>query len=108
LAGETGHEELGYPSPTAYLKPRGRMSAGHAQQMVARANAAVKAPTAFAWADGRLSTDQSRYLFAVSESVPDQYPQAEQTLVYIVEDLSVKDTARTVSHPHSPRPVIPA
>jgi len=99
LAGGAGHEQLGFASPTAYLKHRGRMSGGHAQQVVARANAAVKAPAAFAaWADGRLSTDQTRHLFAVSESVPDQYPQAEQTLVDIVEDLSVKDTARTVEY----------
>jgi hypothetical protein len=73
-----GHARLGFPSPTAYLKYRGRMSAGHAHQVVARSNAAVKAPVAFrAWEDGRLSTDQTRHLFAAAESVPDAYPDAE-------------------------------
>jgi hypothetical protein len=99
LASKAGHEELGYPSPTAYLKHRGRMSAGHAQQVMARANAAEKAPAAFAaWADGRLSTDQTRHLFAAADTVPNSYPEAEERLVEIVEGLSVKDTARAVEY----------
>lgn len=99
LSDRGGHEDLGYPSPTAFLKHQGRMSGGHARQVVARANAAVKAPHAFAaWADGRLSTDQSRYLFALAETVPDVYPEAEEKLVEIVEGLSVKDTARAVEY----------
>ena len=72
LADRNGHAHLGFPSPTAYLKCRGRMSAGHAHQVIARSNAAVKAPVAFrAWEEGRLSTDQTRHLFAAAESVPD-------------------------------------
>jgi hypothetical protein len=99
LTDRGGHEDLGYPSPTAFLKHRGRMSGGHAQQVVARANAAEKSPVAFrAWADGRLSTDQTRHLFAAAESVPDSYLQAEEHLVDIVEGLSVKDTAKTVEY----------
>jgi len=99
LVDRGGPDTLGYPSPTAFLKHRGRMSGGHAQQIVARANAAEKAPSAFrAWADGRLSTDQTRHLFAAAESVPDSYPEAEQKLVDIVEGLSVKDTAKVVEY----------
>ena len=66
-----GHTEMGYPNPTAMLTHLGRMSAGHATQVVSRANAADRAPTAYAaWADGRLSTDQTRSLFAAAEGVP--------------------------------------
>ena len=43
-----GHTEMGYPNPTAMLTHLGRMSAGHAAQVVARANAPEKAPTAYA------------------------------------------------------------
>jgi hypothetical protein len=99
LADRGGYQDLGFPSPTAFLKHKGRMSGGHAQQVVSRANASERAPAAFrAWADGRLSTDQSRYLFALGESVPDAYPEAEERLVEIVEGLSVKDTAKAVEY----------
>lgn len=94
-----GHTEMGYPNPTAMLTHLGRMSAGHAAQVVARANASEKAPTAYAaWADGRLSTDQTRPLFAAAEGVPDNYPEAEDRLVDIVEGLSVADTGKAVEY----------
>ena len=39
---------------------------------MSRANAWETAPVAFAaWADGRLSTDQTRHLFQLAEAVPD-------------------------------------
>jgi hypothetical protein len=99
LTDRSGHVDLGYPSPTAFLKHRGRLSAGHAHQVVARANAREKSPVAFrAWADGRLSTDQTRYLFALADTVPDVFPQAESHLVEVVEGLSVKDTANAVEY----------
>jgi hypothetical protein len=99
LADRRGHEELGYPSPTAFLKHQARMSAGHAHQVVAQANAIEKAPAAFqAWADGRISTDLARHVFALPDAVPDQYPQAEQHLVEVVEGLSVNDTAKAVEY----------
>jgi hypothetical protein len=94
-----GHTDLGYPNPTAMVAHLGRMSGGHATQVVARANAADKAPTAYAaWVDGRLSTDQTRPLFAAAESVADSYRDAEDRLVDIVEGLSVADTAKTVEY----------
>ena len=99
FAEQNGHAHLGFPSPTAYLKHRGRMSGGHAQQVVVRSNAAEKAPYAFrAWEDGRLSTDQTRHLFAAAESVPDAYPRAEEKLVDIVDGLSVSDTSRAIEY----------
>ena len=99
LSNQNGHTQLGFPSPTAYLKHRGRMSGGRAHQAVARSNAGEKAPAAFrAWVDGRLSTDQIRHLFAAAESVPDAYPDAEEKLVDIVDGLSVSDTAKAVEY----------
>jgi hypothetical protein len=99
LADRDGHAELGYPSPTAFLTHQGRMSASHARQVVSRVQAADKAPAAYrAWADGRLSTDQARHLFAAAESVPDEYPDAEETLVEALEGLSVIDTAEVVEY----------
>ena len=99
LADRGGHVDLGYPSPTALLMNLGRMSAGHAKQVVARANASETAPVAFqAWADGRLSTDQTRYVFSLAESVPDVFSEAEERLVEIIEPLSVRDTARALEY----------
>lgn len=93
LADDGGHQELGYASPTALLVHLGRMSAGHAQRIVANANAEDKAPESFAaWADGRVSTDQATQLFAMAEAVPDEFPESEQALVEIVEPLTVRET----------------
>jgi hypothetical protein len=73
-----GHVEMGYPSPTAFLMDQARMSVGHAKVVVSRANALDTAPVAFrAWADGRLSTDQTRHLFRLAEAVPDVFTAAE-------------------------------
>ncbi len=94
-----GLRELGYPSTTAYLVHVGRMSVGRARRFATRVKARSEAPGAYAaWADGRLSSDQAAHLFRVSEAVPDSYGDAEDTLVEIVEPLSVRDTARVVEY----------
>jgi hypothetical protein len=99
LADRGGHRELGYSSPSNLLADVGRMSPGHARQVVATGHAKVRAPLAFrAWADGRISTDQARHLFWAAEAVPDAYPQAEEALVDIVEGLDPVDTGRTVGY----------
>lgn len=91
--------ELGYPSITAYLMNVGRMTAGRARRFATRVKARLEAPGAYAaWSDGRISSDQAAQLFRVAESVPDAYRSAEETLVEIVEPLSVRDTARTVEY----------
>lgn len=93
------HAEMGYPSATAYLMHQGGMSAGRARRIVADGNAAEKAPESYrAWADGRLSTDQARRLFALSEATPDQFGNAEEMLVEIIEPLSVSETARALEY----------
>lgn len=99
LADRGGHHDLGYSSPTTFVVDQGRLSPGHARQLISRANAAEKAPHAFrAWADGRLSTDQARHLFSAAENVPDAYPEAEETLVDIVEGLDAVDTRKAVEY----------
>jgi len=93
-----GHVELGYPSPTAYLTGKG-MSAGRARRHVIRAYASDSAPgTSKAWTDGRLSTDQAELLIRMAAAVPDQFPEAEDRLVEIVEPLSVASTAKAVEY----------
>ena len=99
VAARNGHQILEYPSPTAYLMYKGNLSAGRARRIVADGHATDRAPDTFrAWADGRLSTDQARRLFALAEAVPDQFTEAEPQLVNIVEDLSVSDTYRAVEY----------
>ena len=99
LADRGGHHRLGYSSPTAFLVDQTRVSPGHAKRVIGYGKAAVKAPHAYrAWADGRLSTDQAVHLFRAAEAVPDQYPQAEEQLVDIVEGLDAVDTAKAVAY----------
>ena len=99
LADRGGHHDLGYSSPTNFLADVGRMTPGHARQVISTGMAADRAPLAYrAWVDGRLSTDQARHLFRAAEAVPDSYPQAEETLVEIVEGLDAVDTGRAVGY----------
>lgn len=91
--------ELGYPSPTAYLIHVGRMSAGRARRIVTLAKAADWAPISYgAWTDGRISTDQATLLVRASLGVPDQFQDAEERLVNIVEPLTASDTAKTIEY----------
>ena len=99
LAGRGGHHRLGYSSPTAFLVDQTRVSPAHARRILSYGNAADKASFAYAaWADGRLSTDQARFLFSAAEAVPDAYSDAEEALVEIVEGLDAVDTAKAVAY----------
>ncbi len=99
LADRGGHRVLGYSSPTALLVNQTGVSPGHAKRVIGYGNAAEKAPHAYqAWADGRLSTDQAIHLFQAAEAVPDEYPDAEEGLVTIVERLDAVDTGRAVAY----------
>jgi hypothetical protein len=99
LAEHGGYRELGYTSPTSYLAHVGRMSPGRAKRVVSRANAAERAPIAYAaWADGRISTDQANHMFRAAEGVPDAYPEAEERLVEILERLDAVDTSKAVEY----------
>ncbi len=99
LADRGGQHMLGYSSPTAFLVDQTGVSPAHAKRVIGYGNAAEKAPHAHAaWVDGRLSTDQARYLFSAAEAVPDEYPAAEARLVDIVEGLDAVDTAKAVAY----------
>ena len=99
LADRGGHRDLGYSSPTALLVHQAGLSPGHAKRIISQGNAAEKAPHAYqAWADGRLSTDQAVHLFRAAEAVPDQYPDAEERLVDIMEGLDAVDTGKAVAY----------
>jgi hypothetical protein len=99
LAARGGHHDLGYSSPTAFLVDQTRVTPVHARRIIAYGHASERAPHAYqAWADGRLSTDQVRHLYAAAEAVPDEYPDAEERLVEIVESLDAVDTAKTVAY----------
>lgn len=99
LADRGGHHDLGYSSPTAFLCHQTGISPGHAKQLIAWGNTRERAPHAHAaWSDGRLSTDQARHLFRAAEAVPDEYPEAEERLVDIVEGLDAVDTGKAVEY----------
>jgi hypothetical protein len=99
LADRRGHQDLGYSSPTAFLVDQTGLSPANAKRVISYGNARQKAPHAFAaWADGRLSTDQARHLFRAAEAVPDEYPDAEENLVDIVESLDAVDTGKAVEY----------
>jgi hypothetical protein len=99
LAERGGHHDLGYSSPTALLVDQTKMSPAHAKRVIGFGNAREKAPHAYAaWSDGRLSTDQAIHLFRAAEAVPDEYPQAEERLVEIVEALDATDTGKAVAY----------
>ncbi|HEU4321128.1 MAG TPA: DUF222 domain-containing protein, partial [Acidimicrobiia bacterium] len=99
LADRGDHQALGYSSPTSLLVDVGRMTPWRARQVVSYANATARAPIAYrGWVDGRLSTDQARWLFSAADALPDCYPEAEQRLVDIVEGLDAVDTRRAVEY----------
>ncbi len=99
LSDRGGHLGLGYSSPTAFLVGQTGVSPSHASRVIGYGNAQEKAPHAYqAWVDGRLSTDQARHLFSAAEAVPDEYPDAEERLVDIVEGLDAVDTRKAVAY----------
>ena len=99
LADRGGDHDLGYSTPSAFLVDQTGVTPAHARRIVSYGNAVERAPHAFqAWVDGRLSTDQVRHLYAAAEAVPDQYPEAEEALVSIVERLDAVDTAKAVTY----------
>lgn len=99
LTHRDGLEELGYSSATNLLCDLARMTPGNARRVISFANTAERAPIAHqAWVDGRLSTDQARSLFTAAEALPDLYPEAEESLVDIVELLDPVDTNKAVTY----------
>lgn len=99
LERRNAHQTIGFSSPTSYLMSRGNLSAGRARRIVADGHAIEAAPTTYrAWLDGRLSTDQARRLYPLAEAAPARFNEAEESLVDIVEGLSVSDTHRAIEY----------
>lgn len=95
----SGHQQMGYSSPTSYLMHRGNLSASRAKRIVADANAIQKAPATYrAWVEEELSTDQARRINSLAEALPDHFREAEESLVEIVSGLSVSDTSRALEY----------
>jgi Domain of unknown function (DUF222) len=94
-----GHRHFGYPSLTAFLKHHCRMASGRAHRLVARARVFMAArSTIRAWTAGRLSTDQAASLLDEAAAIPEQFADAEDRLVDIVQDLGVSDTRKALGY----------
>lgn len=93
-----GHRVHGYPSMVAYLKHRARMAASRANRYVSIARAARKfRATLASWKYRQISTDQAELLFKASDRMPDEYPDAEATLLEVAGD-SVEETKRILEY----------
>jgi hypothetical protein len=75
------------------------MSPSRAKGLLSQAESLSKMPeTMAAWADDRLSPDQTRQLITARDANPDLFPIDEKLLLETVEGLGVSDTARAVGH----------
>jgi hypothetical protein len=84
---------------TAFLKQRCRMAAGRAHRLVGAAHAIGIAPRVLtAWLGTRISTDQAHRLLETAAAVPDEFSDAESTLIEAAEDLSHADTRRLLGY----------
>jgi len=94
-----GHRQFGYPSLTAFLKHHCRLASGRAHRLVARSRVFQTARTTIrAWTAGRLSTDQAASLLDEAAAIPEQFADAEDRLVEIVQDLGVSDTRKALEY----------
>lgn len=81
------HDVFGYPSSVAYLKDRLKIIAGRAHRYVKNARGARRFEATFsAWWHRLISSDQAELLFRAAERAPDDYSQAEATLIEMVGD----------------------
>jgi hypothetical protein len=86
-----GFAGLGYPSATAFLIHRCKMSPGRATRLVAQARSmSHMAETARAWSEERLSADQVRHLMVAHDTNPAIFSEHELGLIEAVEPLGVQ------------------
>ena len=91
--------DLEYPSPSAFLVHRAKISPGRATRLVAQAQALHQMPHTFtAWSGGALSVDQVRHLVTSQTVDPETFAAHEEMLVDTVSDLSVIDTGRALAY----------
>jgi hypothetical protein len=94
-----GHHAQGFPSPTSFLMARCGMRAGRAHNSVTRAHTLSETPLVLqAWVEERISTDQANELLRMASLVKEAFPDAEETLVGAVNDLTVRDTHRLLEY----------
>jgi Domain of unknown function (DUF222) len=94
-----GPRHFGYPSLTTFLKHHCRMASGRVHRLVARSRVFRTAHTTIrAWTAGRLSTDQATVLLDEAAAIPEQFAEAEDRLVDIVQDLGVSDTRKALGY----------
>ena len=92
------HDLFGYPSTTAYLKGRIRMSGARANRWTLLARAARKFRATFlSWKHNQISKEQAEELFRAAREIPDKYPAAESTLIEIAGE-TVAETKQMLDY----------
>ncbi|HKZ19636.1 MAG TPA: DUF222 domain-containing protein, partial [Acidimicrobiia bacterium] len=75
-----------------------RMSPSRAKGLLSQAESLAEMPeTMAAWAEDRLSPDQTRQLITARDANPDLFPAGEKELLSQVEELDLRDTVRQVN-----------
>ncbi|HJR86554.1 MAG TPA: DUF222 domain-containing protein, partial [Acidimicrobiia bacterium] len=88
----------GHVSAPAFLSEKCKMSPSRAKGLLSQAESLSQMPeTMAAWADDRLSPDQTRQLVAARDANPDLFSAGEKELLEKVEELDLRDTARAVN-----------
>jgi hypothetical protein len=88
----------GHVSGPAFLSERCKMSPSRAKGLLSQAESLSEMPeTMAAWADDRLSPDQTRQLVAARDANPDLFSAGEKELLSQIEELDLRETARTVN-----------
>jgi hypothetical protein len=88
----------GHLSGPAFLSEKCKMSPSRAKGLLSQAESLTQMPeTMAAWADDRISPDQTRQLVAARDANPDLFPAGEKELLEKVEELDLRETARTVN-----------
>jgi hypothetical protein len=88
----------GHVSGPAFLSERCKMSPSRAKGLLSQAESLSEMPeTMAAWADDRLSPDQTRQLVAARDANPDLFSAGEKELLSQIEELDVRETARAVN-----------
>src|SRR5437764_12210696 len=88
----------GYLSTSAWLADRANISFATAKRDVCTAQALEKMPVAReALAQGEISTSAVQVLVAAKETNPEEFREAEETLVDAARELSVKELSATAA-----------
>lgn len=94
------HARDGYPSATAFLKHRCRMTSGRAARSLAEASALAEMPiTSKLVASGEISLDQARVLIRARDEHPEPFARDEAMLADVARETTfVSHLATAVAH----------